>query len=234
MSRRGMPAKTVLITFGRSYLALHLSRLMSAAGHRVLITDSVPLPISRFSSSVTKTFRTPRPRYEPVNWAHSLGHIAREEGVDLVIPVHEGTEILAGALARQPELMPDFTSVLMSRLDLTARLENKYEFQVALKNEGIPALDFGLVRNREDLEALDFRHDEPFALKRVYSRGSQEVHKVRPGELPRDLSFDPAIRGWPSGGPRAGTTARIPSATTEKSKRTPSIRCATRSTARRA
>lgn len=40
----GFGRKTVLITFGRSYLSLHLARLMGAAGHDVLITDSVPFP----------------------------------------------------------------------------------------------------------------------------------------------------------------------------------------------
>ncbi len=193
MYRRETSAKTVLITFGRSYLALHLSRSMSAAGHTVLIADSVPLPISRFSSSVTETFRTPRPRHAPVDWVRSLGRIARQRCVDLVVPVHEGTEILAGVLARYPELMPASTTVLMSRVDLVARLENKYEFQNALKEQGVPTLDFGLVHSREDIEALDFRHDETFALKRVYSRGSQEVYKVHPGEpLPSDLTFEPA------------------------------------------
>ena len=64
--------KTVLITFGRSFLSLHLARLMGAAGHEVLISDSVPFPITRFSLPVKKTFRTPRPRYEPVEWTRPL------------------------------------------------------------------------------------------------------------------------------------------------------------------
>lgn len=37
----GFGRKTVLITFGRSYLSLHLARLMGAAGHDVLITTNV-------------------------------------------------------------------------------------------------------------------------------------------------------------------------------------------------
>jgi short-subunit dehydrogenase involved in D-alanine esterification of teichoic acids len=35
----GFGGKTVLITFGRSFLSLHLARLMDAAGHDVMITD---------------------------------------------------------------------------------------------------------------------------------------------------------------------------------------------------
>ncbi len=180
--------KTVLITFGRSFLSLHLARLMGAEGHEVLISDSVPLPITRFSSSVKRTFRTPRPRYQPVEWTRAVAHIAREEGVDLVVPVHEGTEILAHTIKRYPDLFPDGSKCFFSDFEVEACLENKYEFQAALKTLGIPTLDFALVRSQEELEALEF--DRPFALKRVYSRGSQDVHKVTPGELPRGLSFE--------------------------------------------
>ncbi len=180
--------KTVLITFGRSYLSLHLARLMGAAGHDVLIADSVRFPVTRFSSAVRKTFRTPRPRFEPLEWTQALAHIAGEEGVDLVVTVHEGTEILANTIKRYPDLFAGGCKLFISDFDLEARLENKYEFQAAVKTLGMPTLDFALVRSQEELEALDF--DQPFALKRVYSRGSQDVHKVRPGELPRDLSFE--------------------------------------------
>jgi ATP-grasp domain len=184
----GIAGKTVLITFGRSFLALHLARLMSAGGHDVLISDSVPFPITRFSSAVKKTFRTPRPRSEPVEWTRAVARIAREEAVDLVVPVHEGTEILANTIKRYTGLFPPGCKLFFSDFDLEARLENKYEFQAALKSLGMPTLDFALVGSQEELEALDF--DQPFALKPVYSRGSQEIHKVCRGELPRGLSFD--------------------------------------------
>jgi hypothetical protein len=197
----GSGGKTVLVTFGRSFLSLQLARLMGAAGHDVLISDSVPFPITKFSSSVKKTFRTPRPRFEPVEWTQAIAHIAREEGVDLVVTVHEGTDILANTIRRYPDLFPDGCKLFFSDFDLEVRLENKYEFQAALKTLGMPTLDFALVRSQEELEALDF--DQPFALKRVYSRGSQEIYKVRPGELPRDLSYEAAnpwiAQEWASG-----------------------------------
>src|SRR5262245_43507271 len=135
-----------------------------------------------------ETFRTPRPRYEPVEWTQTPAHIARAEGVDLIVPVHEGTEILANTIKRYPDLFPDGCKLFFSDFDLEARLENKYEFQAALKTLGMPTLDFALVRSQEELEALDF--DLPFALKRAYSRASQDVYKVCPGELPRGLSFE--------------------------------------------
>ncbi len=111
---------------------------MDAAGHRVLISDSAPFPITKFAKGVKKTFRTPRPRYEPVEWTQAIARIAREEGVDLIVPIHEGTEILANTVKRYPDLFPDGSKLLFSDFDLEARLENKYEFQAALKTRGIP------------------------------------------------------------------------------------------------
>ncbi|OBK89937.1 carboxylate--amine ligase [Mycolicibacter sinensis] len=180
--------KTVLITFGRSFLALHLARLLSAAGHRVLTADSMLFPITTFSTSVTRTFRTPRPRYEPIEWAQALSDIVRDEGVDLIVPIHEGSAILGNTIKQRPELFGSDCVLFFPHFDLEAQLENKYEFQVAVQELGMPTLDFALVRSHRELEALDF--DKPFALKRVFSRGSQDVHKVHPGELPRGLSFD--------------------------------------------
>jgi len=162
---------------------------MGAVGHDVLIADSVPFPITRFSRLVKKTFRTPRPRYQPVEWTRAIARITDEEGVDLVVPIHEGTEILANTIKRYPELFPDARKLFFSDSDVEARLESKYEFQAALKALGIPTLDFALARSQEELDALDF--DGAFALKRVFGRGSQEVYKVLAGELPRGLSFEP-------------------------------------------
>lgn len=183
----GSDAKTVLITFGRSFLSLHLARVMAAAGHNVLISDSVHFPITRFSSAVTKAFRTPRPRFEPLEWTRAIAQITREEGVDLLVPVHEGTEIVANTIKQHPGLFPDSCRLFLSDYDVATRLENKYEFQAALSELGVPTLDFALVRSPKDLRALDF--DGPYALKPVYSRGSQDVHKVTPGEPPRGLTF---------------------------------------------
>lgn len=181
--------KRVLITFGRSFLSLDLARLMGAAGHEVLIADSVPLPITRFSNAVSKTFRTPRPKYEPLAWAQAVARIAREERVDLVVPIHEETDILAQSVKQDPTLFPEGCQLFFSDFALEARLHNKYECQSALDALGVPTLKYSLVRGQSDLEALDF--DRPFALKRVYSRGSQEIHKVHPGRLPENLVFDP-------------------------------------------
>ncbi|MDS1114203.1 ATP-grasp domain-containing protein [Gordonia westfalica] len=166
----------VLITFGRSFLSLELARLMAAGGHRVTTVDSIPVAISRFSNGVSGFHRVPPPKFEPLEYCRALARIVEENDVDMVIPVHEETDIIA-MLA---ELFPPRCRLFLSDFDIENRLHHKYEFQELLVELGIPTRKFARVAGPEDAGSLDF--DKPFALKRSYSRGSQKVHKVQPGD----------------------------------------------------
>ncbi|MCR5978300.1 ATP-grasp domain-containing protein [Gordonia jinghuaiqii] len=166
----------VLITFGRSFLTLELARLMAAGGHRVSIADSIPVGIGRFSNAVDGFHRVPPPKFEPLAYCRALARIVAENDVDMVIPVHEETDIIA-MLA---ETFPPECRLFLSDFSIENRLHNKYEFQELLVELGIPTRKFARVTGPEDAAALDF--EQPFALKRCYSRGSQKVHKVNPGD----------------------------------------------------
>lgn len=181
--------KNVLITFGRSFLTLETARLLGAAGHRVFIADSLRLTVSRFSRYVERSFRVHRPKFEPVQWAQDLARIVRENDIDMVITVHEETDILAQVVHAYPDLFPDSCTLFLNGFRPEVRLHNKYDFQVMLDELEIPTMRYRLVRSQADLDAIDF--DFTYALKQVYSRGAQQVYKVRPGQPPRGLSFDP-------------------------------------------
>lgn len=174
----------MLITFGRSFLTLNLARLMSAAGHRVTVVDSIPIGVSRFSNAVDAFFRVPIPKSQPREYCREVARIAREQGVDMVIPVHEETDILA--------MLADYfdpsITLFLSDFDIENQLHNKYDFSVALADRGLPTLQFAKLAEPADMAALDF--DAPFALKECYSRGSQKVHKVYPGDALDWLTFD--------------------------------------------
>lgn len=181
--------KNVLITFGRSFLTLDIARLMGAGGHTVFVADSVRFPISKYSNAVTKAFRVARPKFEPVKWAHDIAAIVREQNIELVITVHEETDILAQVVRKYPNLFPESCQLFLSDFESEVRLHNKYEFQALLDSMGVDTMRFAQITNQAELEAVDW--NVPFALKQCYSRGSQEVYKVYPGKLP-DVSFDPA------------------------------------------
>ncbi|MBY4573093.1 ATP-grasp domain-containing protein [Gordonia paraffinivorans] len=166
----------VLITFARSFLSLELARLMAAGGHRVTVVDSIPIAVSRYSNAVDEFHRVPPPKFEPLEYCQALAKIVADNDIDMVIPVHEETDIIA-MLA---ELFPPECRLFLSDFDLENRLHHKYEFQKLLVELGIPTRKFARVAGPEDAAGLDF--DKPFALKRCYSRGSQKVHKVQPGD----------------------------------------------------
>ena len=170
------PKKHVLITFGRSFLTLNLARLMSAAGHRVTVVDSIPIGVSRFSNSVDAFHKVPAPKFEPRDYCRELARIVVDEKVDMVIPIHEETDILSMMVG----LFPPECEVFLSDFDTENKLHNKYDFQRELVSLGIPTLKFAVVEGPDDAAALDF--DVPFAFKQCYSRGSQKVHKITPGQ----------------------------------------------------
>ncbi|MFT4125209.1 MAG: carboxylate--amine ligase [Gordonia sp. (in: high G+C Gram-positive bacteria)] len=177
--------KHVLITFGRSFLSLNLARLLAAAGHRVTTVDSIGLAITRASHAVTGFRRVPPPKFEPQEYCRELARIVVDEKVDLVIPIHEETDILS----MMRGLFPPECELFLSDFELENRLHNKFEYQVMLAERQIPTLGFAQLRGPEDVATLDF--DGPFALKQVYSRGSQKVHKVYPGDSLDWLEHDP-------------------------------------------
>lgn len=189
--------KHVLITFGRSFLTLELARLMSAAGHRVTIVDSIPIGVTRLSHASSAFFKVPPPKFEPRAYCHAVAKIAAEQGVDMVIPIHEETDILAMMV----DLFPPDCELFLSDFELENRLHNKLDFSELLVELGRPHLKFAGLRSREDVPRLDF--DKPFALKQCYSRGSQKVYKVAPGDPLDWLEFDPTnpwlAQEWASG-----------------------------------
>ncbi|MBE7162936.1 MAG: carboxylate--amine ligase, partial [Williamsia herbipolensis] len=102
--------KRVLITFARSFLTLDIARLMAAGGHSVTVVDSITLPVSRFSNAVDAYLRVPAPTFAPREYCRELARIVRERAIDMVIPVHEETDIIA----QMREEFPDTCELFLS------------------------------------------------------------------------------------------------------------------------
>ncbi|MFT4088486.1 MAG: carboxylate--amine ligase [Gordonia sp. (in: high G+C Gram-positive bacteria)] len=177
--------KHILITFARSFLTLNLARLLAAAGHRITVTDSVSIAVSRYSKSVSGFHKVPPPKFEPQDYCRELARIVEAEGVDMVIPIHEETDIIS----MMAGFFPPSCDLFLSDFELEDTLHNKLAFQELLQRLAIPTLKFASIASREDIDKLDFT--TPFAVKQAYSRGSQEVYKAYPGDALNQLTFDP-------------------------------------------
>lgn len=84
---------TVLLVGARSPAALALARALASAGARVVAADPYPLPLCRWSRSVSRTVRVPSPRLDEPAFRAAIAALVAEEDVQEVIA--GGEEVLA-------------------------------------------------------------------------------------------------------------------------------------------
>ncbi len=177
--------KKILITYGRSFLALELARQLHAAGHTVYVADSIRFHVARFSNAISKSYKVPSPRYHPEAYLEKLIAIVKQEKIDFLLPIYEETSLLSQAHDR----IPEFCQLFCPPFELFDDLHHKWRFQCKLKELGIETLRAALVQSPHEISQLDFT--TPFALKPCYSRASQKVKKVYPQQAVDNLSIEP-------------------------------------------
>src|SRR5687768_15246342 len=91
--------KTILLTGGRAPAALELARVFHAAGHRVLMAESVKHHLSQPSRAIAANFHVPPPRQQTAEYLAALRQIITAHNVDLLIPTCE--EIFYVAMGRE-------------------------------------------------------------------------------------------------------------------------------------
>jgi predicted ATP-grasp superfamily ATP-dependent carboligase len=177
--------KKVIITFGRSFHALELARLLNAAGHQIYLVDSIRTYVGRFSNAVKRCIKVPSPRFDHEGYIAALIDIVQREKIDLIIPIYEETTQLSHAIDR----FPKSCQLFCPPFDLYQTLHNKWSFQCKLQELNIPTLKASLIESNEDLKHLDFT--TPFAIKACYSRASNDVRKVFPNQPIQPIALEP-------------------------------------------
>ena len=177
--------RTVLLTFGRSFLSLACARVFAAAGYRVVAIDSVDFSLSRYSNSVDAFYRVQSPGENPNGYIDDLLAIVAKEHVDLLVPMWEDICHVAHAKERFPKnctiFCPDFNTY--------HELLNKWTFQQLLSRLHIEHPKTVLVTKKEDLQNVDFKGT--YALKPAYSRASQHIMKTTPGSSLPNIEIFP-------------------------------------------
>lgn len=168
--------KNILITFGRSFLALEMARHWHKAGHRVFVADSWSQHISKYSNVIVKNFKMPSPRFHTQKYIQTLIHIIKEENIDCLVPIYEEITHISKAVP----LFPSSCHVFSPSFTLYQTLQNKWLFQQLLQQLGFDVLKSRLIQTQYDLNHHDFT--TPFALKPCYSRASQHVKKIVPNQ----------------------------------------------------
>lgn len=177
--------KNILITFGRSFLALEMARHWHRAGYRVFIADSLKHHVSKYSNAIIKNFKLPSPRFHPQEYIRHLLNIVENEKIDLVLPIYEEISYISKALS----LFPASCRVFSPPFALYRQLQDKWQFQEMLHQFGFDSLKSCLIRTQKELENHDFTTS--FALKPCFSRASHNVQKIEPNQKMPQLDLDP-------------------------------------------
>jgi NAD(P)-dependent dehydrogenase (short-subunit alcohol dehydrogenase family) len=81
--------ETVLITGARAPVALEIARSFHAQNHRVILADSLHLPVSRWSNAVDRYYTLPSPRRHTDRFVTALQQIIAAENVTHLVPTCE-------------------------------------------------------------------------------------------------------------------------------------------------
>lgn len=165
--------KTVLITGARAPAALHLGRLFKKSGHTVIMTDSIPYPLSKVSTSTDYFYEIPSPKWNTYESIYALQSIIQNHNVDLLIPTCE--EVFY--ISRHKQELSRFCHVLVDEFHKLSLLHNKWEFIQLVTKLGwqVPAT---YKTNNEQAVQLMLQQTLPvtyFVLKPIFSRFSDKV-----------------------------------------------------------
>lgn len=184
---------TVLVTGGRAPAALDLARLLHAAGHRVLVAESLPQHLCLGSRAVARCFRVPAPNPERAGFVAALARIVRDERVDLLVPTCE--EVFHVAAGR--DVLDPLCEVFTPPLDQLLRLHSKLAFIRSLEARGVAVPETWELTSSEDLQGLWGRlpAGDRLVLKPVFSRFAVDVTFATVGEPLPAIAPTPA-RPW--------------------------------------
>lgn len=178
---------TILLTGGRAPVALELARLFHAAGHRVIVAESLPLHVCQGSLAVAANYTVPAPNPDRAGFLAGLTQIVKDEFVDFLLPTCE--EIFHVAAGRDGLGCEVFAPALPQ----LRRLHSKLQFIRDLEARGVLVPETWEVRSEADWAALPA--GRAVVLKPVFSRFAVEVIKATTGDAWPAIDASPQ-RPW--------------------------------------
>ena len=169
---------TVLITDGNQRKALAAARALGAAGWRVLVAEETTCQMTRFSRYVSGALRSPPPP-DTDRYAAWLVTTAREHGVDLVLPMDDGST--AAAVRVSDELG---TRVLVPGRNQWEAARDKARTLALARSTGVPAPRGGPAPDLTIAAALAHAVGYPVVIRARRESGGRGLAFVPgPGEL---------------------------------------------------
>lgn len=171
-------AERVLLTAGRTVIALDLARQLHAAGATVFLADSFSRTMAAHSRSVAGSVQLPPPRFQFQAFVEALLAFIDAQRIDRLIPVGEEVLYIARALSR----LRQACAVDCDEFQRLDAVHEKMSFQRLAATLG-PAPPTWEVESDQQVEALLARHG-PLVLKAVYGRFGRSFLRVGGRPIP--------------------------------------------------
>ena len=123
---------TVLLTLGRLPKALDPARSFAHAGWRVIVADPFADHLTGASRAVARSVQVPSPADDPQGWLAAIEQIARDEHVQIILPISEETLYASYLQARLPDVM-----VFTMPPDVLHQAHDKWRFAEQAKALGL-------------------------------------------------------------------------------------------------
>lgn len=179
-------SRTVLLTGGRIPSALELARALAGMGAKVYMADSYPIFLGQASRAVRASFVVPSPRKNLNAYRQAILRIVRDHGIDCVLPCSE--EVLY--LATFKLELSAYAEVFCAAPELLLALHHKQRFVEYARSWGL-SVPASSSYHGEPLNWLPAFCEQPYVLKKVYSRAGSAVKWGAAGQSPASLNVPP-------------------------------------------
>ncbi|MFQ1702601.1 ATP-grasp domain-containing protein [Loktanella agnita] len=169
--------RRILVTGARAPAALHLARLLDAAGHHVVMADNLGRTVSAVSRACRAFVQLPAANGDPDAYSAALHQAIAAHQIDLVIPSCEEVIHLAVLWARQDMPVPLYAPAA----PLLQDMHHKFSFAITLQRLGLPVPETVLLQSADDVASVR-KTARDLVFKPVWSRFATNV-LIRPRRL---------------------------------------------------
>lgn len=177
--------KTVMLTGGKMTKALQLARSFTTVGHRIVLveTEKYWLTGHRFSNAVDRFYTVPAPEKDSQKYIDSLLQIAKQEQVDIYVPVCSPVSSYYDSLVKP--VLSGCCEVLHLDAAMTQLLDDKFAFAEQSRSLGLSVPKSVQITNPQQVLDFDFNHESrPHILKSI---PYDSVRRLDLTQLPCDL-----------------------------------------------
>jgi predicted ATP-grasp superfamily ATP-dependent carboligase len=165
----------VIVTYARNRIALTITKSLAKKGIRVIASDNISPAMSCFSRYSSGHFTYPSPMRYPDEFVGELIRQAKKHEVQVIIPVHEESYILA----RYTDLLKkEGLRVVLKDYETLIEIQNKRTCTATAQRLGIPVPQTWSPNNMDEVARIAQEASCPLVIKLRRGRGAMGVKYV--------------------------------------------------------